>query len=644
MTTNRITQIISILIALLGIAGSGWLVGPIHRQQRLLGLVLDQQVDGEVPPAIILAMTSLGSFRGLAVDVLWYRANRLQQEGQFFEANQLSQWITSLQPRFPQVWSFHAWNMAYNISVATHTPQERWDWVSKGIALLRDKGIVYNPTAVRLYRELGWIYFHKIGHYMDDMQWYYKVQLATQWQELLGELPLGATTQQAIDAFRTIAEAPDSMTELMATHPGVGKLLARLYRLGYRPDEAMLRQIGRVAMYGGLTDGDSIGADGAGKVDHSFDDELAKILANPEWADSVAPVLACLRKEVLRKNYHMDPAFMLHLMEIYGPLDWRHPAAHGCYWSEMGVKMASATRRDGEQPKLERLVEIDLLNTNRQSIHALQQLAWFGKVVFDPVAGRLDLLPDPRFIPAYDRAMDLAKQRIDSGSFGRVGSSSFEDGHENFLLRAMTDHYLYGDMDQARYFYKKVRGLYGYKLNNRESGRYRKPLDALVADQLRQNLDMMANTNQFIRAMLGRAFEHGLAYNQLDVFNRFVQIARLAHTSYQEGKAKEAHTSQGRLRLLPFDQVLEKSYLVFMQSSRLSLLRRSRLWANTPFQLKRRVSDKLIPVLHRQAKQAGFDPERAFPQLQGMGLPATPSVEEAVGGDAEPSPVHVERK
>ena len=642
MTTNRITQIFSILVALSGIAGSSWLVGPIHRQQRSLGLVLDRPIDHEAPPAIILATTSLGSFRGLAVDVLWYRANRLQQEGQFFEANQLSHWITSLQPRFPQVWSFHAWNMAYNISVATHTPQERWDWVSKGIALLRDKGIVYNPTAVRLYRELGWIYFHKIGHYMDDMQWYYKAQLAMQWQELLGELPLDATTQEAIEAFRAIVQSPDSMTQLMKSNPGVGKLLARVYRLGYRPDEALLRQIGRVAMFSDVTAGGSIGADRSGKVDHSFDEELAEILTDPEWADSVEPVLAYLRKEVLRKNYHMDPAFMLHLMEIYGPLDWRHPAAHGCYWSELGVKMASATPSDSDRLSQDRVTEIDLLNTNRQSIHALQQLAWFGRVVFDPVASRLDLLPDPRYIPAYDRAMDLAKQRIDAGEFGQVGTASFDDGHENFLLRAMTDHYLYGDMDQARYFHKKLRGLYGHKPSNRESGRYRQPLDVLVADQLRKNLDMMANTNQFIRAMLGRAFEHGLAYNQLDVFNRFVEIARLAHTSYQEGKAQEAHTSQGRLRLLPFDQVLAQSYLVFMQSSQISLLRRSQLWANTPFQLKRRVGDKLIPVLHRQAKQAGFDPALAFPQPQGNDVVVQTSIEDA--GDAEPSPVRVEQK
>ena len=58
-----------------------------------------------------LGTAALGSFRGLIVDVLWYRAYRLKEDGKFYEANKLSQAITQLQPRFPQVWVFHAWNI-----------------------------------------------------------------------------------------------------------------------------------------------------------------------------------------------------------------------------------------------------------------------------------------------------------------------------------------------------------------------------------------------------------------------------------------------------------------------------------------------------------------------------------------------------
>ena len=88
-----------------------------------------------------LWVASLGPLRGLAINFLWLRSDDLQREGKLFEANQLSQVITSLMPYYPEVWSYHAWNMAYNISVMTQTRQERWDWVNKGITLLRDKGI-----------------------------------------------------------------------------------------------------------------------------------------------------------------------------------------------------------------------------------------------------------------------------------------------------------------------------------------------------------------------------------------------------------------------------------------------------------------------------------------------------------------------
>ena len=620
MTSSRVTQVLAFATLAAGLSGAGLMITPIH-QERSSSPALQLIHDDTMPPWVTLATTSLGSFRGLAIDVLWYRANRLKDEGQFFEANQLSQWITTLQPRFPQVWSFHAWNMAYNISVATHTPQERWDWINKGIALLRDKGIVYNPHAIRLYRELGWIFFHKIGHFMDDMQWYYKAQLAAQWHELLGPQPPGATTRQAIDQFRLIPEAPDTTSQLIERRPGMSDLLGRIRRLGYGLDETLLRQIGRARMFDGAAAPRPAEDSDTNPQRTDFDPALVSLLASPDIAGFVDPLLAYLRKRVLRDVYHMDPDFMLALMEQYGPLDWRHPAAHGCYWSEMGVRMSTAAM-DGNSPQqLERDTEIDLLNTNRQSIHALQQLSWFGRVLYDPITGRLDLMPDPRFIPAYDHAMDLAKQRIDSGEFGDVGGDSFDRGHENFLLRAMADHYLYGDTDQAEYFYTKLRRLYGAKPHNLSSGRLRKPLAVLVSDQVRESMDMMGTTNQFIRAMLGRAFEQGLAHNQMAVFERFVQLAQSAHSGYQREhqSPQPDDTPLARLDLLPFDRVVAETYLAYMtQPSRDDLTTRSRAWANTPLSLRRAVYHRLLPPLRDQCEAAGFDVALAFPEPTGL--------------------------
>ncbi len=642
MTNDRINVCVAVVVFALCVAGSGALVGPINRDRQRLGVISIQTFDRTMPPAVTLATTALGSFRGLAVDVLWFRANRLKEEGQFFEANQLSQWITSLQPRFPQVWSFHAWNMAYNISVATHTPEERWEWVSKGIALLRDKGIVYNPTAIRLYRELGWIFFHKIGHYMDDMHWYYKLRLASSWQELLGAPSRGATTEQMVDEFRRIANAPVSIELLIDQHGGVEELLVAFKKLGYGPDETLLRQIGKIDMYKGWSELRLMG-DYRFDPRKAFDPGLAQLLAQPAHASAVEPLVAFLRRDVLRRNYHMDPAFMLKLMELYGPMDWRHPASHGCYWSEMGVKMAVRQDQAKHRGKLSSLTEIDLLNTNRQSIQSLQQLAWNGRVAFDPIAGRIDFMPDTRFIPAYDHAMDMAKQRIESGAFGGMNADSFAMGHENFLLKAMTDHYLYGDMQQAQYFYKKVRDLYGNRPQNRDTGRYRKPLGELVTDQLIHHLELMTNTRQFIRAMLGRAFDHGLGENDMKVFDRYVQIASVAHSRYQADKDRDPTASRGRMRLLPFDQVLAETYLAYMQSPDLSLLTRSRAWGNTPLELRRRVYTRLRPVIAQQAEAAGLVTDLAFPAPLG-GAPSDDTQRSPRQATDVEAPVRIERQ
>lgn len=639
MNPNRMIWLLAVWVMILGVVGSASLLTRINQERRDMGLLaFDRQVDHTLPPWVTLATTSLGAFRGLAVDAMWYRATRLQEEGHYFEANQLSQWITALQPRFSQVWSFHAWNMAYNISVATHTPQERWDWVNKGISLLRDKGIVYNPTAIRLYRELGWIYFHKIGHFMDEMQWYYKIQLATQWQELLGAPPLGATTQEVIDRFRPVAQAAPSFEQLARDHPQTKEMLIALQELGYQPDETLLRQVGRVWMFQEYIDAYNSGYLQANPAAGRYDPKLAEVLADPRFGGAVEPFVACLRGQVLRNSYHMDPAFMLLLMELYGPLDWRHPASHGCYWSELGVKMSTAPR-GVDRPVMETMTEIDLLNTNRQSLHALQQLAWYGKITLEPVSARMDLMPDPRFIPAYDRAMDQAKQRIDSGQFGDVGADSFAMGHENFLLRAMTDHYLYGDMSQARYFYKKVRALYGDRPQNVESGRYRNPLATLVTGQVRQNLEMMANASQFIRAMLFKAFDQGLAQNQMVVFERFARIARVAYRQYQKDKTQDVAAPQGRQSLLPFDQIVAETYLVYMSTPDVPLLTRVRAWANAPLQLQQRVYPRLQTSLFAQARAAGLVPEKAFPEPPAAGQDAPAS-----GEPSEEIPMQIERR
>jgi hypothetical protein len=102
----------------------------INAQREKMGIVINPALEN-APPSLAFATVAMGAFRGLIVDILWMRADDLKEKGQFFDARQLAEWITTLQPRFASVWEFHAWNMAYNISVAIPAtqPEQRWRWV-----------------------------------------------------------------------------------------------------------------------------------------------------------------------------------------------------------------------------------------------------------------------------------------------------------------------------------------------------------------------------------------------------------------------------------------------------------------------------------------------------------------------------------
>lgn len=140
----------------------------------------------EAPPGVRFVSVALGGFRGLLADYLWVRASSLQQEGRFFEVAQLSDWITRLEPRSPEVWAYHAWNMSYNITAMLSDPGDRWHWVKNGIRLLRDEGIPSNPSSPKLYWELGWLFYDKVGGRWDEATPYYRISWARDMSQLLG--------------------------------------------------------------------------------------------------------------------------------------------------------------------------------------------------------------------------------------------------------------------------------------------------------------------------------------------------------------------------------------------------------------------------------------------------------------------------
>ena len=130
------------------------------------------------------ALAAMGGLRSIAAEIVWFRADRLQEEGRYVELAQLASALALMEPHTPEVWSYAAWNLAYNVSVMMATHEDRWRWVEAAMRLLRDEGLRLNPRSPELYRELAWLFELKIGTSIDDASLLYREK----WREIVEDV------------------------------------------------------------------------------------------------------------------------------------------------------------------------------------------------------------------------------------------------------------------------------------------------------------------------------------------------------------------------------------------------------------------------------------------------------------------------
>ena len=224
----RVKKILLLLLTGALLFGSGQLQKSLNHDRQTLGLTRTTALEN-APPMLAFTTVALGGFRGLISNFLWIRANDLQQDDKFFEAVQLANWITQLEPTFPAVWVFQGWNMSYNISVKFKDFPDRWRWVERGIELMRDDGLRYNPNSVDLYREVAWQFQHKLGANLDDANRYYKMQWAAEMKDFFG--PNGTNFDQ-----------------LLQPSDATARTNAALFRTKYNLDAAFAKSVD--AQYG----------------------------------------------------------------------------------------------------------------------------------------------------------------------------------------------------------------------------------------------------------------------------------------------------------------------------------------------------------------------------------------------------------
>jgi hypothetical protein len=495
---DTIILLVCIFITAGLLIGAGSQLDNINRQRQDMKLVIDKPEN--LPPSLAIATVATGAFRGLLVDFLWIRADRMKEQGQFFDAKQLAEWITVLQPRFATVWQFQAWNMAYNISVAVPEtqPEQRWRWVRNGYELIRDEAIdKYKLSDIGLYHELARIFQHKIGGISDDAHKYYKLQLASQMSPLLSSVDVQLNDEDN-KYFDLLAKAPSSWQDVLKDAN-----IVDFVTMLKAADDKFLKESDFAENYIALRQNSGKYKEDAGKVIDKF-----------RGTETLKKFDIFARAYQLRTVWKLDPVFMRKVNHLYGPVDWtgsrvfvnsdvnnvkqdpnshlplnwRHADSHAVYWAEKGLEIASSRDRlsdslqqaDNETGSPAAAEKPDYsaneTNTDRIVVHSLQNLFRMGKLIVVSVERQITsndpakppqtvtvpevfLRPDLSFFTSYNDTILRMIKKYDNSN-DRGASQTMRDGHRNMMKNAVLLFYQSGHREQSQVIYDTMRKLY----------------------------------------------------------------------------------------------------------------------------------------------------------------------------------------
>ncbi len=602
MKHDRIIQLGAAAIALGGVVASGATLPTILdvSEDRALRYT-DVSVEGA--PPIVAIGNAIGALRGLIVDYLWLKVHIRKQQGQYYEVMADADLITKLQPRFPGVWAFHGHNMAYNISVATHTERERWEWVKAGIDLVRNRGLRYNPDDLELHKELAFWFSHKIEHVNDDAHLYYKAELAREWQRILGEPPW--EYEERVAWIKAIADAGDTIADQEELTPGVMSLQAELKRRlkslapGYDKKELGYEFLRDYAQYQALTGG-SKWAQAMDLVAQRsqfspYFRAFGEMVDDPAFADAWEPLVTYVRKRYLRDEKNMDAELMYEITRDYGPFDWRHGSSHAFYWAHKG--------RGGEA-RLETDDIYKLLNNDRIRIHSMQALSRFGRVSFDLLAqdALRGSMPDVRWIESIDREFrNLYLKYYDARG---AGGDSFIDFHVNYMKDAVRQLARMGERDAAQTILDKLDAYYGPGTiwNNPE---FRRPLDKIVEVEVLGEYDMQPHLAPAdVAGALRYGFVVGLGGDRPEVFQQAVEFANGVRRYFRENDWNNYTTKFGTGRIRDLVRQLDEIYFdVFAQvmtDRSIDFLDRLTIYVRVPEEHRVEIYDRILPQLARE--------------------------------------------
>ena len=586
-TKDFFVIVLCLMVGTACLIGASMQLDSIRSARQEMGLVANTPLEN-APPSLAFATVAMGAFRGLVVNILWIRADNLKQEGKFFDARQLAEWITTLQPRFAAVWDFHAWNMAYNISVAIPNtqPEERWRWVRNGYELLRDRAIPLNPHSILLYRSLAWIFQHKIGDISDDCHRYYKKEIALSIRTVLGERPDNAY-------FDRLAAAPRTLAAALAD-PAVAAFVQALQQA----DPAFADREKLANNYLSLRQNPA-----------RFSAEAFTVI--DAWRDNAAleafDIFA--RASKLRSDWKFDIDFMIDLNKRYGPVDvndpnrayplnWEHPGAHAMYWAALGLKVAGRPDQ----------YRVDEKNTDRIVFHSLQMLYRRGRVVMyeEPEQGTaVFLLPDLRMFDVCDRFWQEIISKYEEFEGGNP--KAVRGGHKNFLENAVLMFYQSGHTRKADAIYRQLQTQHKFDDEGFVRTEYNAPMMRFVRSRLKEELESISvqDATEFIVSVLREGYFRYALRDDDEAAGR-ENMAREVHELYQQDMGSQ---EQDRVGLPSLDRLRYGAFIMFLEdgmypaSLRTGLLARIQIERPDLFEKLQQQEARVFEELSKQQQQ-----------------------------------------
>lgn len=468
------------------------------------------------PPALVFTTVALGGFRGIISNFLWMRANRLQQDSKYFEAVQLADWITKLQPHYAQIWRIQAWNMTYNISVKFPDRDDKWNWIMAGVELLRDEGIQYNPHTPVLYEELGYFFYHKMGGTSDLAHQNFKIRWAWIWHNILNVNGLRLIDGGLVE---DLPKSGESLAVVLRTSRDVlhirvfdkdGKMVVDQAEGGFERAEAALEKLR--AMLDDLWAAETIPAEkrsmALGAIAAVTRQDFLNGGGFPDYAALVNPQTAAAREVagIIEKEHKMDVRLMMKVDEDYGPLDWRLPETHAIYWAMEGIRRSKSSK---------------LLPLRRIIYQSMQLASRRGKVIENKFENKLEYSANVNIIPKAN-ASYLEMMQLDPESAQHI-----TQGHRNFLIRAIRDLYLENRRDSALEWFTYAKQQYP-DLWYEDSD-----IDKFVVQNVIEDLNAM-NPNDFrnmIEHYITRAY-FNLARGENDLYQGNIGLARQVRAKF----------------------------------------------------------------------------------------------------------------